>query len=82
MAEPPRLPAILLPWEKSIVYFVTICVKDRRNVLARPEILRHGLVQRAEDWLYYLDFNNELDPESYQLPLQGNQVQFRGIGGR
>jgi REP element-mobilizing transposase RayT len=38
MAEPPRLPAILLPWDKSIIYFVTICVKDRRNVLATPEI--------------------------------------------
>jgi REP element-mobilizing transposase RayT len=33
MAEPPRLPAIRLPWEKSIVYFVTICVKDRRKVV-------------------------------------------------
>ena len=38
MAEPPRLPAILLPWEKSIIYFVTICVKDRRKVLATPEV--------------------------------------------
>lgn len=38
MAEPPRLPTILLPWEKSIIYFVTMCVKNRRNVLARPEI--------------------------------------------
>ena len=38
MAEPPRLPVILLPWEKSIIYFVTICVKDRRKVLATPEV--------------------------------------------
>jgi REP element-mobilizing transposase RayT len=34
MAEPPRLPAVLLPWEKRVVYFVTICVRDRREVLA------------------------------------------------
>src|ERR1700739_1355595 len=38
MAEPPRLPAIILPWEQSIIYFVTICVKDRRKVLATPEV--------------------------------------------
>jgi hypothetical protein len=38
MAEPPRLPAIRLPWEKSIVYFVTMCVKDRRKVLATPKV--------------------------------------------
>ena len=38
MAEPPRLPAIRLPWEKSIIYFVTICVKHRRKVLATPEV--------------------------------------------
>jgi len=37
MAEPPRLSAILLPWDKSVVYFVTMCVKDRRKVLANPE---------------------------------------------
>ncbi len=38
MAEPPRLPAILLPWEKSIICFVTICVRDRRAVLANREV--------------------------------------------
>jgi putative transposase len=170
MAEPPRLPAILLPWEKSIIYFVTICVKDRRKVLAIPEVfdamkivipqlqkwsvlaamimpdhvhwvvspvkdrdlsvgdfshgfkrmlrkylgsqawewqrgcfdrllrsdenlrskwiyvkdnpVRHGLVQRAEDWPYYLDFINEPETGSCQLPLQQDRVQFRGVGGR
>ena len=38
MAEPPRLPAIRLPWERSIIYFVTICVKDRCKVLTTPEV--------------------------------------------
>ncbi|HEX3421561.1 MAG TPA: transposase [Candidatus Udaeobacter sp.] len=38
MTEPPRLPAILLPWEKSIIYFVTMCVKDRRSVLANSGV--------------------------------------------
>jgi len=51
MAEPPRLSAIRLPWENSIIYFVTIRVKDRRKVLATPAV---------EDWPYYLDFINEL----------------------
>jgi putative transposase len=38
MAEPPRLSAIRLPWENSIIYFVTMCVKDRRKVMATPEV--------------------------------------------
>jgi REP element-mobilizing transposase RayT len=129
MAEPPRLSGIRLPWENSIIYFVTICVKDRRRVLATPAVfeaiktavpqlqkwhvlagvimpdhvhwvvspvedrelsvgdfsqgfkrtlrkqlgpqswewqrrcfdrlLRHGFVNAAEDWPYYLDYINE-----------------------
>jgi len=38
MGEPPRLPAILLPWEKSVIYFVTMCVRDRRQVLANMSV--------------------------------------------
>ena len=168
MAEPPRLPAMLLPWENSIIYFVTICVKGRDNVLAIPKVfeaiktaisqlqkwhvlagvimpdhtlwvvssaddrhlsvgdfshgfkrllrkrvgpqpwewqrgcfdrllrsddnlwwiyvkdnpVRHRLVQRAEDWPYYLDFINEPERGSCQLPLQNDRVQFSGVGGR
>ncbi len=29
--------AILLPWDKAVIYFVTMCVKDRSKVLANPE---------------------------------------------
>src|SRR5213594_1607068 len=38
MAGPPRLSAIRLRWENSIIYFVTMCVKDRRKVLATPKV--------------------------------------------
>ena len=38
MGEPPRLPAILLPWEKSVIYFVTMCVRDRGQVLANMSV--------------------------------------------
>jgi putative transposase len=38
MGQPPRLQEIRLPWEKSVIYFVTLCVKDRRNVLANPDV--------------------------------------------
>jgi REP element-mobilizing transposase RayT len=52
MAEPPRLPAMLLPWEKSIIYFVTICVKDRRKVLATPEVFKaiKLVIPQLEKW--------------------------------
>ena len=29
---------MLLPWEKPVIYFVTICVKDRHEVLATAEV--------------------------------------------
>ncbi len=38
MAEPPRLPAIYLPWEQDVIYFVTICVKNRRQLLANNAV--------------------------------------------
>jgi REP element-mobilizing transposase RayT len=38
MGEPPRLSEIQLPWEKSIIYFATICIADRRKVLANPRV--------------------------------------------
>ena len=38
MGQAPRLPEIRLPLEKRIIYFVTWCVKDRRNVLANPDV--------------------------------------------
>jgi hypothetical protein len=65
MAEPPRLSEITLPEEKSIIYFVTLCVRGRRKVLANAKMfdaidpVRHGLVQKAEAWPYYLDFVND-----------------------
>jgi|ERR671937_377829 REP element-mobilizing transposase RayT len=33
MAHPPRIP-VWLPWNQSVTYFVTICVADRKAVLA------------------------------------------------
>jgi REP element-mobilizing transposase RayT len=33
VGHPPRIPA-WLRWEQSVIYFVTICVKDRKRVLA------------------------------------------------
>src|ERR1700693_3959447 len=33
MGHPPRIP-VWLRWEQSVIYFVTICVADRKRVLA------------------------------------------------
>jgi putative transposase len=40
MGEPPSLTEILLPWEQSIIYFVTLCVRDRRPVLANEPVFQ------------------------------------------
>ena len=52
MGEPPRLSAILLPWEKSVIYFVTMCVKDRRNVLANSQVFDaiKATITRLRKW--------------------------------
>jgi REP element-mobilizing transposase RayT len=34
MGQAPRLPEVRLPWEERIIYFVTLCVQDRRKVPA------------------------------------------------
>jgi len=36
MGHPPRIP-VWLPWDQSVIYFVTICVADRKPVLANNE---------------------------------------------
>jgi REP element-mobilizing transposase RayT len=38
MGEPPRLSEIRIPRDTSVVYFVTICVKGRRRVLANVKV--------------------------------------------
>jgi len=45
MARPPRVP-VMLPWECRVVYFFTICVIPRCNVLANDHawlVLRQTL---------------------------------------
>ena len=51
MGHPPRIP-VWLRWEQSVVYFVTICVADRKPVLANKEAF-HAFTLAAsklEDW--------------------------------
>jgi REP element-mobilizing transposase RayT len=36
MAHPPRVP-VWLQWDQSVIYFLTICVADRKPVLANKE---------------------------------------------
>src|SRR5438105_13733287 len=52
MAEPPILSSIRLPWEKSIIYFVTMCVRDRCKVLAKPEIFEamKAAIPQLQKW--------------------------------
>ena len=39
MSRPPRIPN-WLPWEASTIYFITLCVEDRKAVLANPRAWR------------------------------------------
>lgn len=52
MGEPPRLPAIYLPWEENIAYFVTLCVRDRLKVLPNDTVFEavKGVFPRIRRW--------------------------------
>ena len=51
MAHPPRIP-VWLRWEQSVIYFVTLCVADRKPVLANPETLTalQSAARRLQHW--------------------------------
>ena len=54
---------------------------ESKWIYVKDNPVRHGLVQSAKDWPYYLDLINEPKTGSCQLPLQQDRVQFRGVGG-
>jgi REP element-mobilizing transposase RayT len=51
MGHPPRIP-VWLRWEQSVVYFVTICVANRRPVLANDRVFKafKSAAARLRDW--------------------------------
>ncbi len=51
MGHPPRIP-VWLRWERSVVYFVTICVANGECVLANPETFAafKNAVAKLRDW--------------------------------
>ena len=38
MAQPPRLPTILLPLDVPVIYWITLCVQHRERVLANAAV--------------------------------------------
>jgi REP element-mobilizing transposase RayT len=51
MGHPPRIP-VWLRWEQSVIYFVTICVANRKPVLANKEALKafNIATARLQEW--------------------------------
>jgi putative transposase len=51
MGHPPRIP-VWLRWEQSVIYFVTICVADRKPVLADEKafIAFKNAAAKLRDW--------------------------------
>jgi putative transposase len=51
VGHPPRIP-VWLPWESSVIYFVTICTANRKAVLANPETFRafKFAASKLRDW--------------------------------
>ena len=51
MGHPPRIP-VWLRWEQSVIYFVTICVANRKPVLANKAALKAFNIATAilQEW--------------------------------
>jgi len=51
MGHPPRIP-VWLRWEQSVIYSVTVCVADRKPVLANKAALKafNIAVSKLQDW--------------------------------
>jgi putative transposase len=51
MGHPPRIP-VRLRWEQTLIYFVTICVKDRKQVLANEAAFNalKNAAARLREW--------------------------------
>jgi REP element-mobilizing transposase RayT len=51
MGHPPRIP-VWLRWEQSVIYFVTICVANRKPVLANKAALKafNIAASKLQDW--------------------------------
>ena len=51
MGHPPRIP-VWLRWEQSVIYFVTICVANRKPVLANENafVAFKNATARMRDW--------------------------------
>ena len=53
MGHPPRIP-VWLPWDQSVIYFVTICVADRKPVLANNEAFDAFMVAASKLRLWHI----------------------------
>ena len=51
MGHPPRIP-VWLRWEQSVIYFVTICVEDRKQVLANEAAFKafQNAAAKLREW--------------------------------
>jgi putative transposase len=51
MSRPPRIPN-WLPWETSTIYFITLCVEDRKCVLAKTRAWKicRSVFDRLDQW--------------------------------
>ena len=54
MARPPRIP-VMLPWERKVIYFITICITPRCNAFANGAAWRSvcETVNRLDKWNTY-----------------------------
>jgi REP element-mobilizing transposase RayT len=52
MGHPPRIP-VWLRWEQSVIYFVTICVANRKPVLANENtfVAFKNAAAKLRDWI-------------------------------
>jgi hypothetical protein len=78
MAQPPRLPAIQLPWQNSIVNFVTICVKHWRNVLVTPDVFEAIKTAIPQLWKWHMLAGVTMSDQVYGVvsPIEDRELSL------
>jgi hypothetical protein len=82
MGHPPRVP-VWLPWQQRVIYFITICVANRRRVLANEFALKafKAAVGKLDNWKVFAAM---LTPDHLHViaaPINNREAKLGNFSG-
>src|SRR5437762_4165901 len=82
MGHPPRIP-VWLRWEQSVIYFVTICVADRKTVLANDATFSalKKAVAKLQEWTVLAAILMPDHLHAIVSPIRGREAKVGNFSG-